>query len=154
MRRVAWTCLFLAVAAGAEPPPVPRDTLPAQLSLDRIPLGLAAERPVPNDNPLTEAKVRLGRRLFFDPILSGDGTIACASCHQPGHGLAGSDRVAVGISGRRGVRKAPSLFNRAYGTAFFWDGREATLEAQALRPIADPQEMGSSVADAVRRLLE
>jgi cytochrome c peroxidase len=152
MGRVAWSWLFLAVAAGAASPPLPRDALPAQLSLHRIPLGLADNRPVPKDNPLTEAKLRLGRRLFFDPILSADATVACASCHQPAHGFAGPDRVAVGIGGRRGVRKAPSLFNRAYGTAYFWDGREGSLEAQALRPIEDPQEMGGTVASALQRL--
>src|SRR5262245_25566673 len=122
-----------ALAADVPPPP-PRDTLPATLSLDDIPLGLGP-RPVPKDNPLTEARVRLGRRLFFDPILSADKTVACASCHQPPHGFAGLDARAQGIRGQRTTRRAPTLFNRAYGTSFFWDGREATLERQALRPI-------------------
>ncbi len=134
------------------PADLPRDTLPAQLGLDAIPLGLDRARPVPPDNPLTEKKVRLGRRLFFDPILSADGSVACASCHLPEHGFAGTARVAIGIGGRRTTRNVPSLLNRAYGQAFFWDGREATLEAQALRPIENPDEMGTSVADAVKRL--
>jgi cytochrome c peroxidase len=109
---------------------------------------------VPKDNPLTDAKVRLGRQLFFDPILSADGTVSCATCHQPDHGFANPFPRAVGVGGRQGPRNAPSLLNRAYGRAFFWDGREATLEAQALHPIANPLEMGSNVADAVRRLRE
>jgi cytochrome c peroxidase len=120
--------------------------------LAAIPLGLDQQRPVPADNPLSEAKVRLGRKLFFDPILSADGRIACASCHQPSHGFAGSTPVAVGIGGRPGQRNAPSLVNRAYGKSFFWDGRARTLEDQALQPIASPLEMGSTVADAVVRL--
>jgi cytochrome c peroxidase len=157
MRRVAGLCpLFLlaglVISNAAEPVPLPKDTLAAKLSLDAIPLGLDGNRPVPRDNPLTEAKVRLGRRLFFDPILSADGTVACASCHQPAHGFAGPSRVAVGIGGRQTTRNAPSLLNRAYGTAFFWDGRDPSLEAQALRPIENPHEMGTSVAEAVKRL--
>ena len=131
---------------------MPKDTLPATLSLQDIPLGLDANRPVPKDNPLTEAKVRLGRRLFFDPILSTDGTLSCASCHDPTHGLAGRARLAIGVKGRQMTRNAPSLWNRAYGTAFFWDGRESSLESQALRPIESSTEMGGTVDGAVRRL--
>jgi cytochrome c peroxidase len=139
-----------ALAADAPPAP-PKDTLPEKLALDAVPLGLGP-RPVPKESPLTEARVRLGRRLFFDPILSADNTVACASCHQPAHGFAGTEAKPRGIRGQRAARRAPSLFNRAYGTAFFWDGREATLEGQALRPIEDPAEMGSTVAGALERL--
>jgi cytochrome c peroxidase len=96
--------------------------------------------------------VALGRKLFFDPILSRDRSVACATCHRPDHGFSSPEARPVGIGGRKAARRAPSLFNRAYGTAFFWDGRTATLEEQALEPIANPDEMGSSVADAVSRL--
>jgi cytochrome c peroxidase len=143
-------CLAAAPAAG--PPALPKDTLPERLPLDTVPLGLPAQRPVPRDNPLTEAKVRLGRRLFFDPILSGDGSVACASCHRPDHGFAGPEPRAVGAGGRVGPRNAPSLLNRAFGSAFFWDGRAASLEEQALHPIESPLEMASSVPEALRRL--
>src|SRR5262249_22964749 len=94
----------------------------------------------------------LGRRLFSDPILSGDGTISCASCHIPARGFAGSDAVAAGIRGQKNRRNAPTLLNIAYSAAFFWDGRTATLEEQALQPIADPREMASSPDEAVIRL--
>jgi cytochrome c peroxidase len=143
--------LAAAVLAREAPGPVPRDTLPAKLALDVIPLGLGA-RDVPRDNPLTEARVRLGRALFFDPILSGDYTVACASCHQPAHGFTSGVASPRGIRGQRTRRKAPTLFNRAYGTSFFWDGRETTLEAQALRPIEDPTEMGAKLPDVLQRL--
>src|SRR5262245_47363370 len=108
-----WLCLLtllsaLPVARAAEPPSLPRDTLPPTLNLTRIPLGLDRNRPVPPDNPLTEAKVALGRRLFFDPILSADNTVACASCHNPAHGFASPEPRAVGVQGRRGLRNAPS----------------------------------------------
>lgn len=144
----------LAALRAGEGPRLPPDTLPAQLSLESIPLGLAPVRPVPTDNPLTLARVRLGRRLFFDPILSADGKVACASCHRPDRGFAGDGPVSVGVGGKRGRRNVPSLLNRAYGKTFFWDGREATLESQALRPIAHPDEMAGSVDEAVRRLRE
>jgi cytochrome c peroxidase len=94
----------------------------------------------------------LGRRLFFDPLLSADSTVACASCHDPKHGFASPQPRAIGIRGQKGRRNAPSLLNRAYGSVLFWDGRESALETQALKPIADPLEMGSTVAEAVKRL--
>jgi cytochrome c peroxidase len=144
--------LLIVAALCAEPPPsVPDDTLPKELALDKTPLGLGS-RPTPTDNTLTPARVALGRRLFFDPILSHDNTVACASCHRPDHGFSSPDARPRGIGGREAARRAPTLFNRAYGTAFFWDGRAGSLEEQALEPIANPNEMGSSVADAVARL--
>ncbi len=145
--------LLLGAAAlrGDVPSPLPKDTLAEKLSVDHVPLGLRP-RPVPNDGPPTEVRVQLGRKLFFDPILSGDGTVACATCHRPEHGFAGAGGRPRGVGGRQTARRAPTLFNRAYGTSFSWDGRAATLEEQALLPIEDPNEMGSTVADAVRRL--
>jgi cytochrome c peroxidase len=148
-----WCCLLAAgaAAAAAAPGPVPADTLPAEIAAEAVPLGLGP-RPACADNPLTPAKVRLGRQLFFDPILSADNTVACASCHQPAHGFSSGAARPRGIHGRTAARRAPTLFNRAYGTAFFWDGRETTLEAQALRPIQDPDEMGARLEDVVGRL--
>jgi cytochrome c peroxidase len=140
-----------AVVWAQSPPPVPADSLPKDLSLDAVPLGLGP-RPTPADNPMTAARVTLGRKLFFDPILSHDRTVACATCHRPDHGFSSPETRPIGIGGRKADRRAPSLVNRAYGTAFFWDGRAASLEAQALEPIANPNEMGSTVADAVARL--
>jgi cytochrome c peroxidase len=151
----SWVILVsvpLLVPAADPTPPLPRDTLPAEIDLAHIPRGLGARPDAPPDNPLTPAKVQLGRRLFFDPILSGDRTVACASCHVPDHGFAGPNAVAVGVRGQRGRRHAPTLLNVAYGSAFFWDGRAATLEEQALLPIQDPLEMGSNPDEAVRRL--
>ncbi len=142
-------------ALGTEPqppPPLPKDPLPLELPLDTVPLGLARNRPVPDDNRLTTERVQLGRKLFFDPMLSDDCTVGCASCHDPAHGFANQAPRAVGMHGKVGRRNAPSLLNRAYGTSFFWDGRAATLEAQALQPIANPLELGSQVSDVVARL--
>jgi cytochrome c peroxidase len=156
MTRRAWLAAALAVFgatgfAAGPPSRLPKDTLPARLPPDAIPLGLDP-RPVPRDSPLTEARVKLGRRLFFDPILSADNTVACASCHQPAHGFAGAEARPRGLGGRRTKRRAPTLFNRAYGKSFFWDGRAASLEEQALHPIENPTEMGSRLADVLKRL--
>jgi cytochrome c peroxidase len=137
-----------AIALGADPM-VPADTLPPDLVVDKVPDGLGP-RSVPKDSPLTAARVALGRKLFFDPILSADNTVACASCHKPEQGF--SEGKPRGVRGQELARRAPSLFNRAYGSAFFWDGRAATLEEQALQPIANPQELGSSVEAAIKKL--
>src|SRR5580765_468891 len=148
--------LFLQAAvalavSGQSAPPLPRDTLPETIDLTLIPLGLDSKRPVPKDNPLTAASVQLGRKLFFDPILSKNRTIACATCHDPAHGFDGKEVVAIGIDGKKGIRNAPTLFNRAYAKSLFWDGREATLESQALKPLEDPLEMGNSMAEILKR---
>ena len=116
-----------------------------------IPLGLDLYMPVPEENPLTPAKIELGRRLFFDRRLSRDGTVSCASCHDPQKAFADGRRVPTGVYGRQGRRNAPALINRGYGRSFFWDGRAKTLEEQVLLPIQDSQEMDLSLDEAARR---
>jgi cytochrome c peroxidase len=124
--------------------------------LPPIPLGLPVDTWrywIPADNPLTPEKIALGRRLFFDPSLSADGTISCASCHKPELGFADGLPVAEGIGGRRGTRNSMSLLNVIYNTAQFWDGRVDTLEEQALEPLINPAEMGNrSIDEVVTRL--
>jgi cytochrome c peroxidase len=117
-----------------------------------IPLGLDLYMPVPEGNPLTVENVALGRQLFFDPRLSGDGSMACATCHQPARAFTDGRAVAVGVLGGRGTRNVPALINRGYGRTFFWDGRAPSLEEQVLQPIAAPKEMGSSAQDAAERV--
>jgi cytochrome c peroxidase len=116
------------------------------------PLGLDAYMPVPIDNPLTPDKVALGGRLFADPLLSADRSISCATCHEASRAFADGRPVAIGVFGRSGSRAAPALINRGYGSAFFWDGRAATLEAQVLEPIENPNELGTSVDEVLARL--
>ncbi len=132
--------------------PLPVDNLPAELSLTTIPLGLDTNRTIPSDNPLTLARVKLGRQLFFDGRLSKDGTISCASCHVPEKAFASSDVVAPGVDGKLGTRNSPTVLNRVYGKAMFWDGRAASLEEQALQPIENPVEMNTTVATVLERL--
>ncbi len=117
-----------------------------------IPLGLGVSLPMPEGNPMTPEKIALGRRLFEDPRLSRDGTIACTSCHDPERAFTKPDAVSPGVFGRRGHRNAPTLINRAWGRVFFWDGRAATLEEQVLMPIEDPNEMDLPLAEASLRV--
>ncbi len=117
-----------------------------------IPLGLDLYMPVPEDNPITQGKIELGRRLFFDRRLSRDGSISCSSCHDPDRAFSDDRAVAEGISQRVGRRNAPALINRGYGRLFFWDGRVATLEEQVLKPIEDPNEMDLPLAEAAARV--
>ena len=117
-----------------------------------IPLGLDLYLPVPEDNPMTAEKVELGRQLFFDRRLSRDGSLSCASCHQPDRAFTDGRVVAVGVGGRQGRRNSPALINRGYGRAFFWDARSASLEDQVVKPIEDPNELGSSLHEASGRV--
>ena len=110
-------------------------------------LGLDLYRPVPESNPPTPAKIALGRRLFHDKRLSRDGTVACATCHQPRRAFTDGKQLAVGIEKRQGTRNVPTLINRVYGKAFFLDGRAPALEQQVLEPILSPQEMNLTLAE-------
>jgi cytochrome c peroxidase len=121
-------------------------------ALIAIPLGLDLYLPVPEDNPITQDKVALGRQLFFDRRLSRDGSIACVSCHNPNRAFSTPLPVAIGVGGRMGHRNAPALINRGYGRAFFWDGRMPSLEEQVLKPIQDPNEMDLTLEQASSRV--
>lgn len=118
----------------------------------RVPLGLDAYVPVPEANPLSPGKVALGRALFFDTRISADGSVACATCHDPARAFTDGRAKSVGVFGRTGTRSAPALINRAYGAAFFWDGRAPSLEAQVLEPLDNPDELGAGRDAVVARL--
>ncbi len=136
-----------------KPMSVPRDSLPADIDLKSIPLGLPKKKDIPKENPLTKASVVLGRKLFFDAKLSADGTVACATCHRPEHGFASPEKLSVGVGGKVGKRNSPSLFNRVYGQSQFWDGRAKSLEEQSLIPIESELELANSI-DAVLKYLK
>lgn len=109
--------------------------------------------PVPADNPMTAEGVQLGRRLFYDPILSADSTMSCSSCHLPQGNFTDNKAVSKGIDGVSGRRSAMSLLNVAYANnGLFWDGRALTLEDQALKPVEDPIEMHHTWANVVEQL--
>lgn len=101
-----------------------------------------------------QAQEQLGRRLFFDARLSGDGKVSCASCHQPDRAFSDGKPVAEGIGGRLGSRNTPTLVDVASQRSFFWDGRRATLEDQALDPLLNPIEHGLGDTAALLALLK
>ncbi|HUE71968.1 MAG TPA: cytochrome-c peroxidase, partial [Pirellulaceae bacterium] len=112
-----------------------------------LPLGLNVGRSaisIPEDNPLTRAKIELGRQLYFDPRLSSDQTVSCASCHAPDQGYGAHTQFGVGVKGQQGGRNSPVSYNRILSSVQFWDGRAATLEEQAKGPIANPIEMANT----------
>ena len=107
---------------------------------------------IPADNQLTEARVLLGKRLFFDKILSADKTIACASCHDPSKSFSDNTDRSKGINEQLGDRNAMPLVNLAWSRSFLWDGGAPTLELQVLSPITNHKEMDLTIEEAVSRL--
>lgn len=120
-----------------------------------LPLGLSlgkAQMKGLEKNPLTRAKVELGRQLYFDTRLSKDNTVSCASCHHPQEGFSRHTATGVGISGQKGGRNSPVSYNRILSDLQFWDGRAGSLEDQAIGPIQNPIEMGNTHDVAVKTL--
>src|SRR5215469_4875517 len=99
----------------------------------KAPLGLPPV-PVPRENPLTADTVALGRRLYYAPQLSADGSISCASCHAPEFAFSDQRPFSVGVGGKTGTRHAPTVINSAYSSLQFWDGRAPSLDEQAKGP--------------------
>ncbi len=104
---------------------------------------------IPPENPLTAEKVALGKRLYFDKRLSADGTVSCASCHDPLRGFADGKAVATGIRNQAGARNSPTVLYAGFSEVQFWDGRAPSLEEQAKQPLINPVEMGQPSHDAV-----
>ncbi len=105
------------------------------------------------NNPLTEEGFQLGRNLFYDPILSRDSTISCASCHLQFTGFAHVDHeVSHGIDGRKGTRNVPALINLAWNKFFHWDGGVNNLEVQGINPVTHPKEMDNTLEEVIFRL--
>ena len=130
-----------------EPTPLPLEIPPlfAEKILDPV---------IPFNNPQTLEGVALGRKLFFDPILSGDGSQSCSDCHAPENAFTDSDRFSEGIDGNVGNRNSMPIFNQAwnYDENFFWDGRSFGLEGQALEPVKNPIEMHNTWVSAMESL--
>jgi cytochrome c peroxidase len=120
-----------------------------------LPMGLdagAGQEKGLGANPLTRAKIELGRQLYFDPRISADGTVSCATCHDPKAGWTARTKTGEGIRGQKGNRNSPVSYNRILSDLQFWDGRAATLEEQAVGPIANPIEMGNTHEACVKTL--
>ena len=114
--------------------------------------ALPDHAPAPPENPFSDTKAELGKKLFNDPKLSRSGQIACASCHEADMAFADGRRVSFGHDRQSGRRNAPSLVMSGYSTNLFWDGRGGSLEQQALHPIVDPVEMAFDIAQLLKRL--
>jgi cytochrome c peroxidase len=140
---LAAAALFVAAGpARAEDPALPV-----------VPLGLDADAlAIPEDNPLTPAKVELGKLLYFDGRLSKDGTVSCSTCHSPAAGWADPSPTSTGVGGGKGGRNSPTVINTAYGYFQFWDGRAPSLEEQSKGPIENPVEMATTHAAVVETI--
>lgn len=139
--------LTLILLAGCK-----KDTaVPEKLYQLAIPEGFP-EPDIPNDNELTEARVALGKKLFYDPILSSDYTISCASCHPQANAFSDVAALSEGVGGKLGLRNSPTLTNVAYGSSFFHDGGAPTLSLQAVAPITDSLEMNLPLDQAIERV--
>ncbi len=110
---------------------------------------MPSQVPVPKDNPQTPAKVELGKKLYFDPRISITGTVSCNSCHNVMTNGTDNRPVSAGAHGKLGDRNSPTVFNAAFRSVQFWDGRAASLEEQAKGPQTNPVEMGMPSGEAV-----
>lgn len=141
--------LLLAAAScrpgeSAQPGPTPYNL--------EIPSGLPAMS-IPAENPLTVEGIALGRRLFYDSILSGNNRMSCASCHKQEFAFSdGNNALSTGIDGIKGTRNSMSLVNLGFQRKFFWDGGAADLESQVIAPIENPVELHQALPDMVAKL--
>lgn len=149
-RSIKTFALLVAIALAPRPAAAADEqsvTLPPGIPLDLWELLL------PENSAVTPERVALGRKLYFDTRLSGDGTVSCATCHDPAQGFADGKRVAEGIGGQTGARNSPTVLNAVFNEFQFWDGRAATLEEQAKGPFINPVEMGLKSHDEVERIV-
>jgi cytochrome c peroxidase len=145
---LAPVALVGAVAAARSPAPAAAFDPSGALAAYRRPASI----PFPEANPHTPAREKLGRTLFFDPRLSRSGIMACATCHNPGFAWSDGLPRAVGHGMKELRRRTPAIANLAWGELFFWDGRAASLEEQALGPITSSDEMNLPPEELLRRL--
>ena len=142
-----------AVPELSRPVPVKPLFLPEKYTPYRFTMNAAFPLPaLPRDNPLIEERVALGKALFNETALSRDGSISCASCHVASFAFTDPRRVSLGVDGKAGTRNGMPLFNLAWKTSFFWDGRSTSLRAQALEPIQDHLEMDETLPNVTRKL--
>jgi len=150
-----WTLAGISIVLGSIDIPVrasPRVVSSTRALRRRIPRGIPVNlwrEFVPADNPVTVAKVALGKALYFDKRLSADRTVSCATCHDPANAFADHHAVAQGVSDRSGTRNAPTILNAMFSERLFWDGRAGSLEEQAKQPLTNMFEMGMGNYEAV-----
>ena len=133
-----------ALAPGQAPPLPKPGPLTEPRSSNQVGFPTVLTQYVISPTTLTPARAALGEKLFFELRLSGNGTVACATCHNPARAFTDGRPVSVGIHGRVGQRNAPTVLNALYNKHQFWDGRVTTLEQQAALPITNSFELGSA----------
>jgi cytochrome c peroxidase len=149
---LVWNYRYRTPAPEPAAPVAARIAMPiGQLVTIASPLGLPRV-PVPADNPPTAETIALGRKLYYDPILSADNTISCATCHHPDKGFADGAVFSTGVRGQKGGRNSPMVCNAAFYTLQFWDGRAPSLEKQAEGPVQNPVEMAHTLAGVEQKL--
>lgn len=128
---------------------VPYDPVPYSLDIPQnYPQML-----IPSQNPLTREGIQLGRKLFYDPIMSRDSTVSCGSCHFQSLSFKDPNGISIGVDGRSGRRTSMNLINVGYNTrTLFWDGRTTTLEDQVTHPLEDPNELDHNWVDLEKQL--
>ena len=132
--------------------PLVHEATPYNINIPGFVTNLLGEMKQPADNPLTVEGVALGRKLFYDKMLSNDGTMACATCHKQENGFDDPRPFSQGTNGIFGNRNAMAIINLGWGDKFFWDGRRSSLEEQAHDPVTNPIEMATTWPDVVNRL--
>ncbi len=148
VRQVVSAAPAASAAAPLAPLYIPEKFTPFRFTMS----GTFSTPDLPRDNPLTVERVALGKRLFHETALSRDDSISCASCHQAGSAFADPRPASIGVRGQVGVRNAMPLFNLAWKSSFFWDGRAPSLRAQVLMPIADHTEMDETLDRVTAKL--
>jgi len=140
--------VFIAACNEEPKEPVTHDETPFTLRYGALPAP-----DLPADNPLTEQGVQLGRMLFYEPLLSKDGSQSCASCHNQSDGFSDTLQFSIGVDMLEGKRQAMAIFNMAWhSNEFFWDGRAHLLRDQSLLPIEDPLEMNETLENVIAKL--
>jgi cytochrome c peroxidase len=152
-KRISLGFIFFVIFTSLSVKVIPTESPKSDYHLD-LPLGLDEFAvKIPKGNPLTKEKIALGREIYFDPRLSADETVSCASCHNPQLAFTDGQKASVGIRGQIGIRSAPTIINRVFSRTQFWDGRALSLEEQAKGPMINPIEMGNkNYDDVVKRL--
>ena len=152
MRYLFTISIFILFVCSCEKAPIEAPMLPAQYEgLTRAPEGFDPI-PFPDDNSYSTERWKLGKRLFFDPNLSRDRSISCASCHKPSLAFADDQAVSPGVEGRRGTRNSPSLANVAYQPYLLREGGVPDLERQVLVPVQEHAEFDFNILAIVERL--
>lgn len=142
-------CVLVLNACRPDHAEVPKEEPLPDLTPPHFP-----EMPVPERAPLTSKRIALGKKLFFDPILSRDKTISCGTCHLPHKAFTDGQAVAIGIEGRKHFRNSPTLFNVAWQPYLFMDGGNPSLESQVLGPIEEHVEMDLPFTEAMARVAQ